>query len=287
MSFNPIGTVSNHADKESLQILTLWKDSISELNLDNDTLQSKFDNRYSHYIVIHDSFNFRFSDKQDEWNLRFTGNIGISVVEFLKSTNNSAYVKGLFAENGSNVYEIVPYTSFDSLNATYPHPEMKELRTRVLDKVLPGIDGKSILDIGCGVGSITLDIAQQNPGSRVYGIEILDSLINQCKMNAQIHEVSNVDFKTGDIYKLPFDNESMDTVTCFFMLHHIDDIPAGLQEIKRVLNKDGNLIAVDPLGHHHGPEITEADWKNYFKQAGFSVDIEKIDNALVSYATLT
>ncbi|MFP4655639.1 MAG: class I SAM-dependent methyltransferase [Methanohalobium sp.] len=287
MSFNPIGTVLNHADEESLQILTLWKDSISEIKFYNNILDSKLDNRYTHYIVVHDSFNFQFSEKQEEWNLRFTGNIGVSVVEFLKSEDNSLYVKGMFAENGSNVYEILPYTSFDSLKATYPHPEMKELRMNVLGKILPGIDGKSILDIGCGVGSITLDIAQRNPESRVYGIEILDSLINQCKMNAQVQDVPNADFKTGDIYELPFDNESMDTVTCFFMLHHIDDIPSGLQEIKRVLNKGGNLIAVDPLGHHHGPKITETDWKNYFEQAGFSVDTKKIDNALVSYATLT
>lgn len=287
MSFNSIGTVSNYADKESLQILTLWKDSISELKLDNDILQSKLDNRYSHYIVIHDSFNFQFSEKKKEWNLRFTGDVGVSVVEFLKFGDNSVYVKGLFAENGSNVYEILPYTSFDSLSATYPNPEMKELRTKVFGSVLPSIDGKSILDIGCGVGSITLDIAQRNLESRVYGIEILDSLIHQCKMNAKVQDVPNVEFKTGDIYELPYDNESMDTVTCFFMLHHVDDISSGLQEIKRVLNKGGNLIAVDPLGHHHGPDITEADWKNYFEQAGFSVDIKKIDDALVSYARLT
>jgi ubiquinone/menaquinone biosynthesis C-methylase UbiE len=286
MSFSPIGTVSNYADEKSLQILTLWKDSISKIEPDNTDLLSKFDNRYSHYIVVHDSFDFKFSEKQEEWNLRFTGKVGVSVVEFLKSDNKGVYVKGLFAENGSRIYDILPYTSFDSLNATYPHPTMKELRAKVLEQVLPKIDGESILDIGCGVGSITLDMARRNLDSSVYGIEIYDNLISQCEMNAQVMNVSNVDFKTGDIYDLPFKNESMDTVTCFFMLHHLDDITAGLKEIKRVLNRGGELITVDPLEHHHGPEITEKDWKVYFEQVGFSVNFEKIDNALVSYAAL-
>ncbi|ADI74381.1 Methyltransferase type 11 [Methanohalobium evestigatum Z-7303] len=285
MSYNPIGTVSNYADEKSLHILTLWKDSISKIESYNN-LQSKFDNRYSHFIVVHDSFDFKFSEKQEEWNLRFTGDIGVSVVEFLKSDDNGVYVKGLFAENNSNVYEVLPYTSFDSLNATYPHPAMKELRTKVLGQILPNIDGNYILDIGCGVGSITMDIAEQNPDSSVYGIEIEENLINQCKMNSEILEISNVNFKTGDIYDLPFENDAVDTVTCFFMLHHLDDIPAGLEEIKRVLSGGGHLITTDPFGHHHGPEITEENWKNHFENAGFSTNIEKIGNALVTFATL-
>ena len=287
MSLNPIGTVSNHADEESLKILALWKESVSAIELSQPTSTSSlFYDEYSHYIIVHDPLNIEFPEKRDEWNKRFTRDVGVSVVEFIKSEGNTAYVKGLFALNGSMVYGIVPYTSFDSKDARYPAAEMENIRNAVMGEVLPQIKGKTIVDIGCGIGSITIDMARQNPDSEVYGIEITDGLTKQCEMNSELFQTTNVKFKTGNIYDLPFEDNSVDIATCFFMLHHLDDIPRALAEVKRVLREGGEIKAIDPIGHHHGPDLAASEWQKLFEEAGFSIDVKIIGDAFVSSATL-
>ena len=286
MPLKPIGTVSNHADEESMKILGLWKDSISAIELSQPASSSSlFYDEYSHYIVVHDPLNIEFPEKRDEWNKRFTKDAGVSVVEFMKLEDNTVYVKGLFALNGSMVYGIVPYTAFDVKDAQYPAAEMDNVRNVVMEEVLPQIKGKTIVDIGCGIGSITIDMALRNPDSMVYGVEITDGLTSQCKMNSEQSEATNIEFKTGNIYDLPFGDNSVDTATCFFMLHHLDDIPRALAEVKRVLREGGEIKAVDPIGHHHGPDLAVSEWQKLFEEAGFSVDVKIIAGAVVSSAT--
>ena len=285
MSLKPIGTVSNYADEESLKILSLWKESISIIELSPPaSFSSLFYDEYSHYIVIHDPLNIKYPEKRDEWNKRFTRDTGVSVVEFIKSEGNTAYVKGLFALNGSMVYGIVPYTAFDSKDARYPPAEMENMKKAVMEEVMPQIKGKTIVDIECGIGFITIDMARRNPDSMIYGVEITDGLTGQCKMNTEISEATNIEFKTGNIYDLPFGDNSVDIATCFFMLHHLDDIPRALAEVKRVLRRGGKIEAVDPIGHHHGPDLTASEWQKLFEEAGFSVDVKIIAGAFVSSA---
>jgi 2-polyprenyl-3-methyl-5-hydroxy-6-metoxy-1,4-benzoquinol methylase len=288
MSIRPIGIVSNYADKESMKILAMWNDSFSAIELDHETsVLSIFSEEYSHYIVVHDPLHIRFPEKHEEWNKRFSRDIGVSVVELLKVGGNTVYVKGLVAESGSRVYGIVPYTAFDLKDAHFPSPEMQDLRKAVLSVVLPQISGRKILDIGCGTGSITIDMARMNPDSTVYGVEIVDGLVQQCRMNAELLGVQNTEFKNGDIYDLPFEDNSVDTATCFFMLHHLDDVQRALLETRRVLKAEGKLIAVDPIRHFHGPSLDESGWQRFFEGAGYSVETMNISGAVVSRATPT
>lgn len=281
-----IGTVSNHADKESMSILGLWKECVSAIVFDDPAITSLlFYGDYSHYIVVHDPLDVEFPENKDEWNKRFCRDVGVSVVEYLDSEENVVHVKGLFAFNGSSVYEVLPYTSFDVYEAKFPEPRMEFLKKTVLDETLPQVEGKKILDIGCGVGSVTIDMAKRNPNSKVYGIEVLDSLTKQCQMNAKVLNAPNAEFMTGDIYDLPFEDGTIDAVTCFFMLHHLNDIPGAIQEVKRVLSKGGKVIAVDPKRHHHGPEVSESEWRKMFEDAGFSVNIRSIGKAVVAVST--
>jgi len=110
----PIGTVVNHATPESLTILALWQECISEIRLDGET--NPFEDDYSHYIVIHDPLEMEFSKHHEEWNKRFAGPVGVSIVELLRRTDDKVdgvdnmdkriYVKGLYAINGSSMYPL-------------------------------------------------------------------------------------------------------------------------------------------------------------------------------------
>ncbi|RQD82391.1 methyltransferase domain-containing protein [Methanosalsum natronophilum] len=283
MNTLPIGKIKNYATEESLNILALWKDAVSIVDIHSEHIGTVFTSKeYSHYIIIHDPLQMKFSDKRSEWNHRFTSKVGVSIVQLLKYDKNKLYLKGLIAENGSNVYDILPYTSFDHQDTDFPVRQIEHTRKQVLKEIIERIDGNNILDVGCGVGSITMKIANKNTGSRVYGIDIIEDLVGQSKLNAEFYGINNIQFSKGDIYKLYFEDNSLDTVICFFMLHHLDNIPHALSEINRVLKKNGTLIASDPLGHHHGPQLDENDWKKLFKDANFQCSTDIIGTAVVS-----
>ncbi|HOW15470.1 class I SAM-dependent methyltransferase [Methanosarcina sp.] len=285
--FGEIGIIRNEADETSLQILSLFRESISEIRLkEPESVSAYFSPDYSHYIVVHTPLNFKFHEKRDEWNLRFSKDVGVSIVELVTADSGSAYVRGLMAVNGSKVYSILPFTSIDgekAKKAKFPEDRMARVRGKVIPAVLPGIKGETILDIGSGFGTLTMEIAKNNPDSQVYGIDIHDSLTGQAEMNAEVLGVPNVEFRTGSAYALPFERESVDAATCFLMLHHLEDIKFALFEIKRVLKKGGSLTAVEPLAHHHhhGPQLSEAEWKELFEDVGFAVETENMEGAVV------
>ncbi|MDM7918867.1 MAG: class I SAM-dependent methyltransferase [Methanosarcina sp.] len=285
--FGEIGSIRNEADETSLQILSLFRESISEIRLkEPESVSAYFSPDYSHYFIVHTPLNFKFHEKRDEWNLRFSKDAGVSIVELVTADSGSAYVRGLMAVNGSKVYSILPFTSIDgekAKKAKFPEDRMARVRGKVIPAVLPGIKGETILDIGSGFGTLTMEIAKNNPDSQVYGIDIHDSLTGQAEMNAEVLGVPNVEFRTGSAYALPFERESVDAATCFLMLHHLEDIKFALFEIKRVLKKGGSLTAVEPLAHHHhhGSQLSEAEWKELFEDVGFAVETENMEGAVV------
>lgn len=285
--FKEIGSVKNEADEIALQIISLFRESISEICLNGpESVSDYFKPEYSHYIVVHTPLNIRFSEKREEWNMRFCRDVGVSVVEHIVTETDSVYVKGLMAVNGSKVYAILPFMTIDaekSKMATFPKDRMARVRMKVIPSVLPDIKGETILDIGSGFGSLTIELAKNNPDSKVYGIDLHDSLTGQSQMNADILDVSNVKFRTGSAYSLPFEAGSVDVATCFLMLHHLEDIKFALFEIKRVLKNGGMLVAVEPLAdhHHHGPQLSEAGWQGLFEDVGFAVEVESQEGAVV------
>ena len=218
--------------------------------------------------------------------MRFCKDAGVSVVELVVAETGSAYVRGLMAVNGAKVFAILPFTSIDAekaKQAKFPEDRMARVRAQLLTDVIPVIKGETILDIGSGFGTLTMELAKNNPESQVYGLDLHDSLTGQAQMNAEVLGIENVEFRTGSAYVLPFERDSVDAATCFLMLHHLEDIKFALFEIKRVLKKGGSLTAVEPLAHqhHHGPQFSEAEWKELFENVGFNVETENLEGAVV------
>ncbi|MDG6243204.1 MAG: class I SAM-dependent methyltransferase [Methanolobus sp.] len=281
MSLMPIGKVSNFANEKTMQLLALWKESVSIIELDQASSEDFLFDEYSHYIVIHEPLKMEFSQKKEEWNKRFCREAGVSVAELVKADEGKIYFKGIFARNNALVHGIVPYTSFDNAEADYPPAGMEQLKNKTMEVALPEAKGKTILDVGCGVGNLTLKIARINPESRVTGIDLLEDTMKQCRLNAVAYNIKNLSFKAASVYELPFENEEFETVTCFFMLHHLEDIPRALSEIKRVLIHGGKMLAVEPLDHHHGTERGINDWTELVESAGFSVQTQQIGRAVL------
>ncbi|KAG5420464.1 hypothetical protein I9W82_002345 [Candida metapsilosis] len=104
-----------------------------------------------------------------------------------------------------------------------------------------------VLDVGCGPGSITVDLAQNYLSEKgsVIGVEPTQELIDAAnELKASVTPpLNNVKFQLGSIYELPFDDNSFDLVFAHQVIIHLQDPVKGLQELARV-TKPGGYVAV-------------------------------------------
>jgi SAM-dependent methyltransferase len=108
--------------------------------------------------------------------------------------------------------------------------------------------GMSVLDCGCGPGTITLGFAEIVAPGQVVGTEIEDSHVALARENAAKRNVSNARFEQADIYALPFADASFDAVFISAVLGNLREPVAGLREAYRVLKPDG-VIGVKEFDH--------------------------------------
>lgn len=99
-----------------------------------------------------------------------------------------------------------------------------------------------ILDIGCGPGTITVDLASYVPHGHITGLERVGSILTQARKNAQEKGVTNIDFIEGDANGLSFEDSTFDVVFCHQVLQHVGDPVGMLKEMRRVA-KPGGIIA--------------------------------------------
>ncbi|KAJ6442625.1 ubiE/COQ5 methyltransferase [Purpureocillium lavendulum] len=100
----------------------------------------------------------------------------------------------------------------------------------------------TILDVGCGPGSITIDLARLVPQGHVTGVEYVADPLDGARALAASQGVGNVTFAVADVHALPFSDNSFDVVHAHQVLQHIADPVKALKEMRRVA-KPGGLVA--------------------------------------------
>src|SRR5262249_7814198 len=111
----------------------------------------------------------------------------------------------------------------------------------LLTALRPGLE---VLDVGCGPGTITVDLARRVAPGRVVGVDRAPGVVAQASTNACAQGVS-VEWRVGDAYALPFADASFDVVHAHQVLQHLSEPVRALAEMRRVLRPDGVLAARD------------------------------------------
>ena len=114
------------------------------------------------------------------------------------------------------------------------------------------LDGKLVLDIGCGLGGKT--VAYAEAGARVIGVDLSEKNISQCFDFARTQRVEAA-FVAGDAERLPFAAGTFDLVIANDSLEHFGNPEGALAELARVLRPGGSIILFftpwgSPLGSH-------------------------------------
>ena len=105
--------------------------------------------------------------------------------------------------------------------------------------------GQSILDVGCGPGTITIDFARLVSPGAVIGIDTSDAVVAEATTAAREAGVSNVEFAVGDTYRLEYEDERFDVVHAHQVLQHLSDPVGALEQMHRVLRRGGILAVRD------------------------------------------
>src|SRR5436853_2434663 len=115
---------------------------------------------------------------------------------------------------------------------------------RALGHLLPALD---VADIGCGEGYLTLETARW--ARTVVGIDRSDEVLERAKSLAQRRHITNVEWKKGDLARLPLRDESVDVAMLSQSLHHASDPERAVGEAMRVLRPGGRLLVLDLREH--------------------------------------
>ena len=108
--------------------------------------------------------------------------------------------------------------------------------------------GKRVLDYCCGNGEDAFFTAK-NGASHVLGIDLSELSIENCRQRAKNLNLKNVSFGVMDAEALDIENDSLDIITEYGALHHLDLLKA-YEEMARVLTSQGKAICVEALGHN-------------------------------------
>ncbi len=102
------------------------------------------------------------------------------------------------------------------------------------------------LEVGCGTGRIAAGVAAHTKNIEVKGVDISETMLAVAKNIAEEARVGHkVSFEIADAKKLPFDDNTFDSVFCHNMLHHIPDPLPVLKEMSRVVKEDGAFLVRD------------------------------------------
>jgi SAM-dependent methyltransferase len=129
--------------------------------------------------------------------------------------------------------------------------------------------GQTVLDVGCGPGTITADLAAIVAPGRVTALEVTDAALDLARAEISRRGLDTVDFAVGDVHGLALPENSFDVVHAHQVLQHVGDPVAALREMRRVARPDG-IVAVrdsDYAAFTWFPELPELDeWLDLYER---------------------
>jgi len=97
--------------------------------------------------------------------------------------------------------------------------------------------GQDVLDVGCGSGVLTVELARRVGAEHVAGADPSDMLA------AARERVPGADLREGTAEALPWEDDSFDVAASQLVLHFLDDPRAGTAEMSRVVRPGGTVAA--------------------------------------------
>ena len=138
----------------------------------------------------------------------------------------------------------------------------------LLPSLRPGLD---LLDVGCGPGSLTADLAMAVAPGRVVGIDASAEVVSLARSDLSEAGATGVAVQVADVFAMPFRDDTFDVVHAHQVLQHVADPVGALVEMRRVC-RPGGIVAV-----------RDSDYPAF----AFAPDDGEMERSLAAYGELT
>ena len=108
------------------------------------------------------------------------------------------------------------------------------------------LDGRRILDIGCGRGGLSAWIARSSKPSRHFAIDFSKVAVEKGRAMAAQASLPGIEWMLGDIQNIPCADASMDSAFSCETIEHVPDPALAVRELARVLRPGGRLFLTTP-----------------------------------------
>lgn len=149
------------------------------------------------------------------------------------------------------------WADHDGLWAEAYPPDQRVYAVSVYDRrneeiVRAAGSGDRALDLGCGVGDVSLLLASR--GFRVQAVDASAENVRRARSNLRSHSAS-ADVTQADAERLPFGDATFDLVVLADVIEHVSSVGQAMREVRRVLRPGGRLVCVTPV------RATLAGWR--------------------------
>lgn len=162
---------------------------------------------------------------------------------------------------------------------TYPYPHVQRFEKTRMEKyaqpllatagiTLADLEGKNILDVGCGTGEIACSMATR--AKKVVGIDFSQNSIQHATSTAKKFKLTNTHFDYANLFDYS-PEQKFDIVTSFGVLHHTSDFQKGFHRIAQWTKPSGILI----VGFYHPWGGMEQRVEKWFAELRDGKDPEK------------
>lgn len=139
-----------------------------------------------------------------------------------------------FYEEEAKIYDI---ERFSTTHGRY----MDQLQKDIVLSMINSWKNKRILEVGCGTGRFTIEIANQ--GSIIVGLDPSIPMLKKVKEKAKdVATVGIIDLTNGSGYELPFKDFTFDGCVCINVINHLPNYDKMFKEVYRVLKPNGFFI---------------------------------------------
>ncbi len=102
-----------------------------------------------------------------------------------------------------------------------------------------------ILDLATGTGDLAIAVRTLDRRRSVVGADFSDGMLAQARSKLRGHGATGILLVAADALRLPFRDGAFASVTSAFLLRNLDDLHAGLAEMRRVTMPGGRVVTLD------------------------------------------